>query len=266
MDEESARWKDRFGSERHSQTYDNLINIFSLRRAERMEVLKAILPPAIRPRYRILEIGAGTGVVTELLMKYYTDTLMTAVDGAASMLERAKAKRYFLENENRIKWVTADYSDSSWLEGIENPFELIVIFDALHHLSHERKKQLYAEVYDLVKADGYLYISDHIVTKWEYYKEPQYSLWMEEILKNLHSLEKGCSTANIIERAFSWSYEDIQNLSVLELKKIFTERLMGEGENPMPLMHQVDILNEIGFKRVTVEYRFSNFAIISARK
>lgn len=70
----------------------------------------------------------------------------------------------------------------------------------------------------------------------------------------------------IIEKSFSWTYHDIQNLSVSELEKIFTERLKGEGENPMPLMQHIDILDEIGFKEVTAEYRYSNFAIISGRR
>lgn len=260
------KWKTEFDSERRSSTYDKAISVFSLRRDERLRVLKAILPKTSDSSFKILELGAGTGIITEMLAEHYQEATVVAVEGAKKMMKQAKSKTLSKETANRINWVLADYSSPSWLEYVTAPFDLIVSMDSLHHLTHNRKKELYQEVYDSLGRSGSLLVSDHITSGECYYKDPQYLFWIEEILHNLRRVEKESEIALLLENMYPWTYDDLKGLSIPQLHKGFTVGLELEGENPMPLMQHIEVMRNIGFESVIVEYRYSNFAIVSAHK
>lgn len=267
MGANTTKWKDSFDSEKHLRAYDDTANLFSLRRTERLKVLKTLLPKTSDSNYKILELGTGTGVVSELLVKHYPKATVVAVDGAKKMLEQAKLKKLLQKNKQRIQWILADYSCPLWLKDVTTSFDLIVTVDSLHHLTHERKKELYQEIYDLMLQGGCFIISDHITSnKKPYYDESQYGLWMQEVLDKLKGVEEGSDIALTIENTFSWTHKDLQKLSIPRLQKAVMEDLRQEKENPMALMQHIDVMRDIGFGNVVVEYRYANFAIISAKK
>lgn len=258
----SEKWKREFNSERRSSTYDKTIDIFALRRAERLLVLETLLPEIYDSQFQILELGSGTGIVTEFLVKHYPKANFTAVEGAERMVGQARSKSLLQRHEHRIEWILADYSSPVWLEGVKGPFHLVVSVDALHHLTHDRKRSLYREIYDAMIPGGCFLISDHISSREPYYKDLQYSLWIKDILSRLKQVEKNSEVAAMLEK----TYKGLENVSLETVQKKFTKGLQREGENPMPLMEHVDVMRRVGFDDVTVEYRYSNFAVISARK
>ncbi len=263
---DSSKWKTEFNSERRSSTYDRIINLYALRRTERLRVLETLLPVHSSSECRILELGAGTGIMTELLAEHYPHSVIEAVEGAEKMMEQAKSKTVLQDNDGRIKWILADYSSPSWLAGVSGPFSLVVTIDALHHLTHERKRELYREIYDSMEQGGCFLVSDHITSTEPYFNDPQYVLWVQEVLENLKGIEKDSDLARLLEDQSSLSYSKLQDMSVSAFRKELTAGLKMEGENPMPLMQHIDVMRSIGFSNVTVEYRYANFAVISARK
>ena len=259
----SQKWKKEFNSDRRVRIYDESIDLFSLRRDERLRVLQTLLPEVKDQGYNILELGAGTGIVTKLLATHYPNAKIVAIDGALKMIEQAKAKSFFQDNDSRIRWVLADYSNPSWREKIVNAFHLVVSVDSLHHLTHKRKKELYQEIYKAITPGGVLLISDHVTSLKPFYEDPQFSLWIEEIQKRLAQKSKMAWFKNKI---FSWIPERFKGFFASDLKEGFIRSLLEEGENPMPLMDHVVSVCKVGFTDVIVEYRYSNFGIISARK
>jgi cyclopropane fatty-acyl-phospholipid synthase-like methyltransferase len=266
MPNEANKWEKEFNTVSRSSTYDNVIDLFSLRRVERFKVMQKLLPEASVTEFNILELGTGTGVLTELLIERYPQASIFTVEGAERMLEQTKTKTSFQKNKNRIELIHADYSTPLWLAGLKSPFNLIVTFDSLHHLSHPRKKELYRELYDLITQGGDFLISDHIISRGLFFEDSQYNLWIQEILDNLKNVKNGSDISSVLESISSWKYNDLQDLSLPKLHDIFTSNLKREGDNPMPIMEHIDVLRNIGFNNVVVEYRFANFAIISAQK
>lgn len=262
----SDKWKKEFNSERRVNTYDKTINIFALRRTERLKILKSILNAKPDLKIKILELGAGTGILTEMLTEYYPRASIVAIDGSDKMLKEAKSKAFLKVNNHRIKWIVTDLSYHTWAKNVSGPFDLIITMDSLHHLTHKRKKALYQEIYCILVPGGQFIISDHINSQEPYYKDPQYNLWAREVLDNLKKIKKGSEEALILEKFYSWSYNDIQDLSIAKLRKSITAGLKQEGENPMPIMQHIDLMRDIGYIDVVVEYRYSNFSIISAIK
>ena len=133
---DTDKWKKAFDSELRSRTYDRVIDLFSLRRAERFKVLNQLLPQPFDKEVRILELGTGTGVLTEFLMERYRKARLCSVDGAEKMLNQVKTKLFFKNNSERIELLHADYSTPEWMAGIDFHFDVIASFDSLHHLSH----------------------------------------------------------------------------------------------------------------------------------
>ncbi len=266
MSSEADKWKKEFNTEARSRTYDKVIDLFSLRRAERFKVLQNLLPQPSAAEFDILELGTGTGVLTELLMERYPRASIFTIEGAARMIEQAKAKTSFQTNKKRIHVIHADYSTPSWSSGINSSFNLVVTFDSLHHLSHPRKRELYRELYDLLTPGGDFLISDHITSQGLFFEDSQYDLWIQAILDNLQGVKRGSDISSALESISTWTYDDVQDLSPLMLKDIVTSNLKREGDNPLPIMEHIDIMRTIGFDNVIVEYRFAHFAIISAQK
>lgn len=263
MSFDSEKWKKAFNSDRRIATYDETIDLFSLRREERSKVLQALLPEVKDADYNILELGAGTGLITKLLATHYPNAKITAVDGAKKMIDLAESKRFFQDNKHRIEWLCTDYSTPTWQKKIVNTFHLVVTVDSLHHLTHKRKIELYKELFNAVIPGGILFVSDHMTSQEPFYKDTQFNLWIEEIEQKM--AEKSKITL-LKKKLISWAPERIKSLLVPKLKESFIKNLLQEGENPMLLMDHVDSLRESGFVDVTVEYRYASFGIVSAKK
>jgi malonyl-CoA O-methyltransferase len=76
---------------------------------------------------RVLEIGCGTGVLTELLLRRFPDAVIHAVDIAAPMIELARDRI----GEYRMRWYVADAGQFS----PDRDFPLIVSSSALHWMT-----------------------------------------------------------------------------------------------------------------------------------
>jgi tRNA (cmo5U34)-methyltransferase len=263
MTSHSEKWKKAFNSDRRIKSYDGTIDIFSLRRNERLKVLHTLFPEVNNEDFWILELGAGTGIVTQILATRYSSARIVAIDGAQKMIDFAKSKRFFQKNHRRIKWVVADYSSPLWQKKIAHTFHLVISVDSLHHLKHKRKKELYKEIYKALAPGGVLLISDHITSKEPFYEDPQFGLWFEEIQDRMAEINM---IAWFKKKISSWVPEKANDLLTKDHKESFIGNLLREGENPMPLMDHVDAIREGGFVDVMVEYRYANFGIISARK
>jgi ubiquinone/menaquinone biosynthesis C-methylase UbiE len=266
MADDSMKWKTEFDTEARARVYDQFIDLFSLRRVERMKVLQAILPVPSRFDLNILELGTGTGLLTERLVQRYSGASIVTVEGAEKMMAQAKTKMLLQENNGRIRWVLADYSSPSWLDEVSAPFDLVVALDSLHHLVHQRVGRLYREIFNLTAPGGSMFISDHITSQASFFDEPQFKLWIDELCQKFQTVEEGSDIAAILESIFSLPLEEIHGLSIAVVQDVFTAMLKKEGENPLPIMQHIDMIREAGFDRVIIEYRFGNFAIFSAKK
>ena len=88
----------------------------------------------------ILDIGAGTGLLSELVLKRYPHAHMTLIDISESMLNIARER---FSGHNNITYITADYSR---LDSFGR-HDLIVSALSIHHLTHDDKKILYQKIY-----------------------------------------------------------------------------------------------------------------------
>jgi tRNA (cmo5U34)-methyltransferase len=105
---------------------------------------------------RILDLGTGDGRLLALVKLDHPRATAVAVDFSPAMLEAAK-KRF--EDAPSVK-VIAHNLDSPLPE--LGKFDAVISSFAIHHVSHERKRDLYVEIYGALNPGGVFCNLEHV--------------------------------------------------------------------------------------------------------
>lgn len=122
-------------------------------RSEGEAALQEFVPPNAR---RILDLGTGDGRLLALVRRGHPETDAVAMDFSPAMLEAAR-KRF--AGDSRVN-VVAHNLDSSLPE--LGKFDAVISSFAIHHLVHERKRELYAEIYNVLSPGGVFCNLEHV--------------------------------------------------------------------------------------------------------
>jgi tRNA (cmo5U34)-methyltransferase len=95
---------------------------------------------------RVLDLGAGTGLLAQHVARAHPAAHLTLLDGSEAML--AQARRKFGE---RCNYVLADFAEGLPEGG---PWDAIVSGLAIHHLEDRRKRRLFERVHDALAPAG----------------------------------------------------------------------------------------------------------------
>jgi tRNA (cmo5U34)-methyltransferase len=87
---------------------------------------------------RVLDLGAGTGILAARVAAAYPEAEIVLVDGAPAMLEQARERL----RGHRASFHVADLVDPL----PEGPFDAVVSALAIHHLDDDGKRALFARV------------------------------------------------------------------------------------------------------------------------
>jgi cyclopropane fatty-acyl-phospholipid synthase-like methyltransferase len=97
---------------------------------------------------RILDLGCGDGRLTAFLLAEYPDSTAICVDLSPVMLDAARAR---FDGDERVTFVEHRLDEPLPVDG---PFDAIVSSLAIHHVTDERKRTLYAEAAGLLAPGG----------------------------------------------------------------------------------------------------------------
>jgi SAM-dependent methyltransferase len=139
-------------SAEHVREYLERADLIS-HRGEGEAALLEFIPAGTR---RILDLGTGDGRLLALVRSAHPDTEAVAVDFSAAMLEAAR-KRF--AGDSHVSVVELNMDSSLPKLG---PFDAVISSFAIHHLVHERKRALYAEIYGLLNSEGVFCNLEHV--------------------------------------------------------------------------------------------------------
>lgn len=98
------------------------------------------------PITRVLDLGAGTGLLTAAMAEAHPDACFELLDGSPEML--AEARQRLGER------VVAVYVQNMAAELPPGPYDAVVSALAIHHLEDADKRLLFGRVYDLLRPGG----------------------------------------------------------------------------------------------------------------
>ena len=108
------------------------------------------------PRPAILDIGAGTGLLSALMIRKFPDARLTLVDLSGSMLSIAQER--FAGRKN-IRYIAGDYSSVDFA----GRYDLVCSALSIHHLEHGEKRRLYKKIHDTLHPGGMFVNADQVL-------------------------------------------------------------------------------------------------------
>jgi len=146
----------------------------------------AALDLAGREIRRVLDLGAGTGLLAAHIAAARPDVRFTLLDGATSMLDRAREAF-----GDRATYVVADLADQLPAGG---PWDAIVSALAIHHLDDARKRELFARVHAALAPGGVFVNAEQVAGPTALFDDA-YHRWHEHRAKELGTTDAGWEQA-----------------------------------------------------------------------
>jgi len=187
---------------------------------------------------RLIDLGGGDGAMTRLVLKYAPQAEAVLVDFSEPMLARAKERAS--TGGYRCTVVRADMRQDGWqseLEGQAAGYDLAISGLAIHHLSSQRKRELFAEVFALL-APGGMFLNMEIVA----IQGPLEGLFEEQMRANAkHAAHEHGHPEHEID-------------------------FDGDEDRPDSVEDQLRWLREAGFAQAEVHFKWAEAAILGAIK
>lgn len=184
---------------------------------------------------RVLDLGAGTGLLSGMVADGFPNASLTLVDFSEKMLDVARQR--FSGRGDRFRFVVADY--------LEEPFpersDLVVSALSIHHLEDEDKQRVFQKILDSLAPGGFFVCADQVLGAAPEIEER----YREDLIRRLRE--------NGIEEQ--------------ELER-FTERTGKSHSHTFesPLADQLSWLAESGFEAVDCFYKRGRFAVYGGHK
>ena len=179
---------------------------------------------------KVLELGIGTGLTSEKILKIIPDTQLVAVDFSETMLDGAKKR---LSNY-AVQYIQGDYSELDF----DKDFDIVISVIGIHHQNDEGKKKLFKKINECLNSGGIFIFGDLVTHKDEKeaaYCDAKHYSYLVENAENEKSLKE-------------WAHHH-KFLNLLA-----------------PIEDQVEWLKEVGFSSVEIKFQKYNTALILAKK
>jgi SAM-dependent methyltransferase len=111
------------------------------------------------PPLRVLELGSGPGHLAKTILRRCAIAEYVALDFSEAM--HALARDYLGETGNPVTFLTRDFRDAQWNEGLGG-FDAVVTHQAAHEMRHKRHlRHLLSATRACLKPGGMLLYCDH---------------------------------------------------------------------------------------------------------
>jgi tRNA (cmo5U34)-methyltransferase len=189
------------------------------------------LPFARDAALSVLDLGAGTGLLTALIAERHPNARFTLVDVAAEMLAQARAR--FAAAGERFRFVQADIAALAEL----GRHDAVVSALAIHHLEAPAKRRLFAAIHGALAPGGAFVNADQMAGETPSEDAAQRARWEAEA------------------RALGSGHAELAAAK---------ERM--REDRPSTVAEQLRWLAEAGFASPACVFRHGMFAVLAARR
>lgn len=127
--------------------------------------------------HRILELGAGSGLLTSLLRRRFPTAKLHLIDFSAPMLDLAKRR---LGNDPLITYEQADYVIAPLPQNVD----AVVSSLSIHHLDDADKRAVFRRAYDALSPGGVFVNAEQVAGPTPELEARYKNLWLEQVCAN----------------------------------------------------------------------------------
>jgi tRNA (cmo5U34)-methyltransferase len=189
------------------------------------------LPFARDEEIEVLDLGAGTGLLSAFVAFSYPRARITMVDAAEQMLEQARER--FALGGDRFRFEVADYGEGR----IMGRYDAILSALSLNHLSDDKKRMIFEQSHAGLKDNGVFINADRVMAE------------TDELETRLHR--------NWMRRARELGVGESDLRQALQRMEFDSAATVGD---------QLQWLQSAGFRQVGLQYRNLIFAVYSGLK
>jgi tRNA (cmo5U34)-methyltransferase len=183
---------------------------------------------------RVLDLGAGTGLLSAMVAQKFPRARVTLVDLSVEMLR--VARRRLAEEPGRFEFRNMDYARKP-LPRTGGGYDLVVSALSVHHLTHGDKKELFEKVRRSLAVGGYFVNADQIAG----------------------------DTPEEDGRHGEWWLRRVREAGVSE-EDLAAALLRMRADRNATLAEQLGWLEEAGFEGVGCRYKDHRFAVYGGKK
>ena len=180
----------------------------------------------------IIDLGAGSGLLSDLLLSGCGEARAVLIDLSEDMLARARDR---FGEDPRVSYRIADYTEATLVE--PGTADAVVSALSIHHLAEEDKRLVYRHAFDWLRPGGIFVNADQVLgatPALERQYRADWRLQVEESELSRHQLEQA-------------------------LKRMEADRMA-------PLEDQMGLLRDAGFTECDCAYKNFSFAVFWASK
>ena len=213
---------------------------------EQIGVMMSILKTRETPIASFVDLGCGDGILGATLLGEYPLARGVFVDFSEPMLEQAQAQ--LNEYAGQLLFENLDYGHPAWVNEMlgSSPFDAIVSGYSIHHQADARKREVYEEIFALLKPGGWFVNIEHVSSA----AKLNIDLFENHYLTARHTIEQNQGGTRTFD----------------ELAAEYKNRPDKAANILAPVELQCGWLREIGFEEVDCYFRIYELAVFAGRK
>jgi tRNA (cmo5U34)-methyltransferase len=192
-----------------------------------------LVPCEKESSFTFLDVGAGTGLLAEMILKAFPASHAILLDISEGMLHQARER--LTAFSGRVETIAADYANDG--SAPLGSCDLAVSALSIHHTPAEKLESVFAKIFAAMRSGGHFINADQVLGETPAEEERYDREWMR------HVRASGCTTTEIADA-----------------RKRMT------ADKTAPLGTQLDALSAAGFLEVLCSYQQFRFAVYSGRK